>query len=52
MPFKRKGNCVYRADTGEKKGCSKTPEMAKKYLRVLYANSPDAKRKPRELKKR
>ncbi len=52
MPYIRKGLCVYKKDTGEKVGCSKTPEMAKRYLKALYANSPDAKRKPKELKKR
>ena len=54
MPFKRKGNCVYRSDTGEKKGCSKDVATAKRYLKALYANSSDIKtpRKVRELNKR
>lgn len=33
MPYKRKGNCVYKK-SGKKVGCSKTP---KKYMRALYA---------------
>jgi hypothetical protein len=41
MPFIRKGNCVYRKDTGKKKGCSDSPEKAKKYMKALYAHSED-----------
>jgi len=35
MPYVRKGKCVYRADTGAKKGCSTSVAGAKKYLAVL-----------------
>jgi hypothetical protein len=35
MPYKRIGKCVYKANTGEKVGCSKTTAEAKKYLQVL-----------------
>lgn len=42
MPYKAKGKCVYKADTGEKVGCTKGP--VKKYLAALYANVPDTKK--------
>ena len=35
MPYERRGKCVYRSDTGAKKGCSSTVAEAKKYLKVL-----------------
>lgn len=41
MPYKAKGKCVYKADTGEKVGCTKGP--VKKYLAALHANVPDSK---------
>lgn len=41
MPYKAKGQCVYKADTGKKVGCTKGP--VKKYLAALHANVPDAK---------
>ena len=45
MPFKRIDKCVYKTSkTGkkkEKKGCSDTVSMAKKYLKALYANADD-----------
>lgn len=41
MPFERKGKCVYRKDTGKKKGCSKTVAGAKKYMKALYVHSED-----------
>jgi hypothetical protein len=41
MPYKAKGKCVYKADTGKKVGCTKGP--VKKYLAALHANVPDAK---------
>lgn len=41
MPYKAKGKCVYKADTGKKVGCTKGP--VSKYLAALYANVPDAK---------
>ena len=37
MPYKIKGKCVYRKDTGEKVGCSNTAAKAKRYLKALYA---------------
>ena len=40
MPYKRVDKCVYKkkrdGSQGEKKGCSKTVAMAKKYLKALY----------------
>ena len=41
MPYKAKGKCVYKADTGKKVGC--TTGSVKKYLSALHANVPDAK---------
>ena len=41
MPYKAKGKCVYKADTGKKVGCTKG--SVKKYLAALHANVPDAK---------
>lgn len=35
MPYELRGKCVYRSDTGKKKGCSSTVSGAKKYLAVL-----------------
>lgn len=41
MPYKRVDKCVYKkkrdGSQGEKKGCSKTVAMAKRYLKALYA---------------
>ena len=37
MPYKLKGNVVYRADTGKKVGKSKSKAKAKAHLRVLNA---------------
>ena len=41
MPYKRIGKCVYKKNSdgtkGKKKGCSKTVEKAKKYLKRLYS---------------
>tara|TARA_Y100000592_G_C5393854_1_gene279606 strand:+ start:543 stop:719 length:177 start_codon:yes stop_codon:yes gene_type:complete len=41
VPYKRVGKCVYKkkrdGSQGDKKGCSKTVAMAKKYLKALYA---------------
>jgi hypothetical protein len=45
MPYVRKGKCVYNQDTGKKEGCSKSVAEAKKYLKALYANVPDARNK-------
>lgn len=41
--YKRKGKCVYKTETGEKKGCSDSVAMAKKYVKALYANTDDIK---------
>ena len=41
--YQRKGKCVYKQETGEKKGCSDTVAMAKKYVKALYANTDDIK---------
>lgn len=41
MPYKAKGKCVYKKNTGEKVGCTKG--SVKKYLAALHANVPDAK---------
>ena len=39
MPYKAKGKCVYRKDTGKKVGCTKG--SVKKYLAALHANVKD-----------
>ena len=39
MPYKAKGKCVYRKDTGKKIGCTKG--SVKKYLAALHANVKD-----------
>ncbi len=41
MPYKIKGNCIYKKDTGKKVGCSDDVE---KYRKALLANVPDAKK--------
>ena len=41
MPYRVKGKCIYKKDTGKKVGCTKGP--VKKYLAALHANVPDAK---------
>lgn len=41
MPYKAKGQCVYKADSGKKVGCTKGP--VKKYLAALHTNVPDSK---------
>lgn len=41
MPYKAKGKCVYKKDTGKQVGCTKG--SVKKYLAALHANVPDAK---------
>jgi len=35
MPYERRGKCVYKKDTGKKKGCSDSVEKTKKYLNKL-----------------
>jgi hypothetical protein len=42
MPYKIKGNCIYKKDTGKKVGCTKG--SVKKYLAALHANVPDVKK--------
>ena len=46
MPYIQKGKSVFKKIGGKlvKKGSSKTVEMAKRYMKALYANSPDAKK--------
>jgi hypothetical protein len=39
MPYKVKGKCVYKKDTGKKVGCTKG--SVKKYLAALHANVKD-----------
>lgn len=40
MPYKVKGKCVYKKDTGKKVGCTKGP--VNKYLAVLHINAKEA----------
>jgi len=40
MPYKVKGKCVYKKDTGKKVGC--TDGSIKKYLAALHANSNES----------
>ena len=48
-PYVRSGKCVFHQNKdgskGAKVGCSKTVEEAKKYLKALYSNVPDARKK-------
>ena len=37
MPYKVRGKCVYRKDTGKKVGCTKG--SVKKYLAALHMNA-------------
>lgn len=37
MPYKIKGKCIYKKDTGKKVGCTKGDP--KKYLKALYINA-------------
>tara|TARA_R110002110_G_scaffold388330_1_gene600455 strand:+ start:156 stop:503 length:348 start_codon:yes stop_codon:yes gene_type:complete len=39
--YERKGKCVYKSETGKKKGCSDSVAKAKKYVKALYANTDD-----------
>ena len=45
MPYKRFGKCVFKTTKSgkkkDKKGCSDSIPMAKKYLKALYANTSD-----------
>ena len=40
MPYKVKGKCVYKKDTGKKIGCTKG--SVKKYLAALHANANES----------
>ena len=39
MPYKIKGKCIYKKDTGKKIGCTKG--SVKRYMRALHANVKD-----------
>ena len=41
MPYKAKGKCVYKKDTGKKVGC--TTGSVKKYLAALHINAKESK---------
>lgn len=41
MPYKRKGKCVYKKNTGKKVGCSKSVNKAKQYIKALHVNVED-----------
>lgn len=43
MPYKSKGSCVYKKDTGEKVGCTKG--SVKKYLKALNMYVQDSGKK-------
>ena len=40
MPYKAKGKCVYKKDTGAKVGCTKG--SVKRYLAALHANADES----------
>jgi hypothetical protein len=40
MPYKTKGKCVYKADTGKKVGCTKG--SVKKYLAALHTHANES----------
>ena len=48
MPYKVKGNCVYKKDTGAKVGCTKG--SVDKYLAALYANANESVEKNNSIK--
>ena len=47
MPYRVKGKCVYKKDTGKKVGC--TEGSVKKYLAALHANANESKEHNEEL---
>ena len=47
MPYRVKGKCVYKKDTGKKVGC--TEGYVKKYLAALHANANESKEHNEEL---
>ena len=48
MPYKAKGKCVYKKDTGKKVGCTTGP--VKKYLAALNINAHEAKKPMKSFK--
>ena len=48
MPYKVKGNCVYKKDSGAKVGCTKG--SVDKYLAALYANANESVEKNNSIK--
>lgn len=38
MPYKAKGKCIYKKDTGKKVGCTKG--SVKKYMAALHMHEP------------
>jgi len=47
MPYKVKGRCIYKKDTGAKVGC--TTGSVKKYLAALHANVHDESKTPSKI---
>ena len=47
MPYKVKGKCVYKKDTGKKVGCTKG--SVKKYLAALHMHADESKKYDEEL---
>lgn len=50
MPYKVKGKCVYKKDTGKKVGCTKGP--VKKYLAALHINAHESMETFKDYQKR
>jgi hypothetical protein len=48
MPYKIKGNCIYKKNAGKKVGCTKGP--VKKYMAALQANVKESLNESYELK--
>lgn len=48
MPYKIKGKCIYKKDTGKKVGCTKG--SVKKYMKALHANVNESLNECYELK--
>jgi hypothetical protein len=49
MPYKAKGKCIYKKDTGKKVGCTKG--SVEKYLAALHANVVDEQENLKEARK-
>ena len=47
MPYKVKGKCVYKEDSGKKVGCTKG--SVKKYLAALHMHADESKKYDEEL---